>query len=221
MKHSFIGAFTFAPATIETGNATVATPPPAKVYSSDKLTELKNAKKEAWEKFQKQEFDTPAWHEAQLDVYKIGKQIDGEIALLKKAELDAEIAEKRNVRIALVDNYDTAVLALSGLPKNATQEAKDAATTAVKAAREIIVNELLARYATSKPATATNGTPTNATAGGRGATGEEIKSKLLAYIAAGKTNTDAVKSVIAEGFSRGTTGAVMTAMKKAGEVAAD
>ena len=203
-------------------NATTATPPAQKVWESENLTKLKADKKTAFDVLRKiEDTDSQEWLDAQMEVYKIGKQIEAEIANLKKAEADAILAEKRNERVKLLDNYDSAVLALSNLPKNATAEAKNAAGDAVKNSREIIVNELLAKFAGAKPATTATGTATTATGAGRGATGELIKASLLGHIAAGKSNTEAVKATIAEGYTRGTTGAVMTAMKKAGEVAND
>lgn len=194
----------------ETTKKTDATP--AKVVAivepqSELLTKLKSDKKAAWAEMRKfEDPDAPEAVEAKLAVYKIDQDIKAEIASLRKIEADAKIAEQRNARVALVDNYDAAVLALT----NAKKDDKPAAQDEVNTAREVIVNELLARYATSKPAT--GGTAT--TSGTKGATSKAIVELYIANKAGGMNDTENKKAIEAAGYSRGTTGAAVLAYQK-------
>lgn len=175
--------------------APVAQPEP----QSEKLTALKAELNDKWAKMVKLPAGSKEALDANLDVYKQQKLIDAEIANIRKAEADLKVAELRNARVAMMDNYDKAT---------GDDKAK---------LREAIVNELLAKYAHSTPAkVATDGS----TGGSKGATSAAIKEILLSEIAGGATVTDAKKAAEAKGYSRGTTGAVATAMIKAGEISA-
>ena len=210
----------------QSAGVVMQTAPIVKVYNSEKLTQLRADKKAAWEALNNQnpeagtvyEFDSPEWLKQSMEVFRIGKLIDGEIAALKQAEVDAELSVKRSERVALntaqLAAYD-AMLAVNA-DKKATQEAKYAAAETFRIAKEVVDNELLAKYASAKSVTTT---ATSTGGGERGATGAKILERLRAHIAEGKTSTDAVKSVIAEGFSRGTVGSVRTQMVKDGEIA--
>lgn len=182
---------------------------PEKVYSSPKTDELNVALKAAWEKMVKLPFGSKEALDANMEVFNLRKQIDAEIAGLKKAEQDAIVTEKRNARIKMVDDLIEAVREEAKLPKSASEADKTAASEKVTKLREPIATELSARYATSAPAK-TDGKP----AGEKGATAKAIMEKYHAYVAAGQTSTEAKKSVIADGFSRGTVGAVVLAWEQ-------
>lgn len=183
--------------------------------TSDKLTELKAAKKAAWDKFRQiEDVDSKEYSDAQTELLKINSDIKAEVANIIALKNAAELAEKRNARVALIDNYDAAVIALSTV--NADKKASDAdkATAAdnVAKAREIIVNELLAKFAGSSTAKLT--VQTDKPAGTKGATSAAIREAFIANRAAGMTDTENVKAIIASGHSRGTTGAVVLAYQR-------
>lgn len=152
-------------------------------------------------------YGTPEHNAAKMELYKAEKLIEAQIAEERKAEAEQKAAEARNARIALRQNYGTALLAANA--KGATQADKDA----LAAAELALDNALLPNH--KSPAKTAEGTGGGGT---KGATSEAIKASLLGHIAAGKTITEAKKLTEAEGFSRGTTGAVATAMIKAGEI---
>ncbi len=174
---------------------------------SAKVVELQSAAAEAFKALSGKTYGTPEFNDAKLALYKAEKLVEAQIADEKKAEAEQKIADLRNERIALRTNYRDAILAGSG--KNATQEQKDA----ILAAETALDNALLPNH--KSPAKTAEGGQTGGT---KGVTSEAIKASLLGHIAAGKTVTEAKKLTEAEGFSRGTTGAVATAMIKAGEI---
>lgn len=217
----------FAPDANETAGGTTAAPvvkmKTDDEYKSEKRTELEAQKKAEFEKFKTLEFDTPDWVASQMELYKIGVAIKGEIANLKNIEAEQLLQEKRNERIALVDKlleaHDANMAAQAD--RKATIEAKNAAYDVFKNAKEVVTNELLGRYATAKPKVTTDGTATTAPAGERGATSAAIKASLLKHLAVpGTTIAAAKKAVEAEGFSRGTVGSVATQMIKDREITA-
>lgn len=155
------------------------------------------------------QYGSKEYNDAKLALYQTEQLIKGALAAQAKEEAEKKIAMEREKQITLRVNYRAAVLANTG------KNANDATAKAEQEAADAIDNQLLAKYA--KPAAVKSD---GQTAGTRGATSAEIHSKLLAYINGGMTSTEAVKAVIAEGFSRGTTGAVRTQMVKDGEIAA-
>lgn len=164
--------------------------------------------------------------DGQLEIFKIGSKIKEQEAKIEQAKKEAELQVKRNGRVQLQKDLEAAIRAevehrINVFDKSEkTQsdiDAMNALTDVTKAAREIVVNELLAKYATSTPSKpATEGSSTTPSTGGK--IQAEIKEKLLALIGGGKTPTEAVKSLIDEGYSRGTAGAVRTQMVKDGEI---
>jgi hypothetical protein len=175
----------------------VAAPVVAEPQSA-KLTELRATYATLWATMIKQVAGSKEAMTASLDVFKTQKLVDAEIANIGKAAADAKLAEQRNARAKMADDLIAAVKA--GNADN------------IAAARELVVNELLAKYSHSSPAKTGTGTGT------KGATSGAIREILLAEIASGHTVTDAKKAAEAQGYSRGTTGAVATAMIKAGEI---
>lgn len=153
---------------------------------------------------------------AMLETFKIQKEIDAEIANIKTQERQAELEKQRNARIELVTNLETTLTAKLKVDaeKKSSDEERNAANDAYLAAREIVTNELLARYATSKPAAKTAGDASDKPAGERGKTGAEIIALHTANLAAGMSPADSKAAIVASGFSRGTTGAVVLAWER-------
>ena len=138
---------------IENGGGEI--PAPKKVLSSPKLIELQEAYKTAWgamlqltDPFAKETKD------AKLAVWKIEGEIKAEEAAILKAENEARIAEQRNERLKLNKNQLNAHAALIAIKadKRASAEAVAEAQTAFDNAKELVDNELLAKYAKSAPA---------------------------------------------------------------------
>lgn len=190
------------------------------VPTSEKLTALNNDRKTKFQEAMALEYGTKEQNDALTAVFKIDGEIRAELSAIKQAEAAAKIAELRNGQIAKLAERDNALRALDAVNANkkASDEEKQAAHDAFNALNEPIVNALLSKYAVAKPANvAPDGTAK--VAGTKGATSATIEGKLMAHINAGKTSTEAVKLVIEEGFSRGTTGAVRTQMVKDGKIA--
>lgn len=165
------------------------------------------------------------------EVQKLQHDEKAEQAAIKKAILDEKIAANRNARIALVTNViDIAsILAVfmatefaaapevekADEPGVFTKPADILARSndlneQLKAAREVVVNELLGKPA--KVADTAAGTATQS--GEKGETSKAIIARYEALIGEGVTDTEARKTIIKEGFSRGTTGAVVLAYRK-------
>ena len=199
---------------VNTGAANVAAQA-EKVYTSDKLTALQAEGAEIWAKLTTCQYGSKEALEANIAMAKNNQAQQNEIAALKKAEQDEILAAKRNERVALVDKLLECHTAYNmvNADKKASAEDKNAAADAFNAAREVVVNEVLAKYAASKPSKpATEGVAP--TGGSRGKTGEEIRSLFIANRQTGMSDTDNVKAIIAAGYSRGTTGAVVLAYQR-------
>ena len=143
--------------------------------TSAKLTEIRGKQSEAFAKLQGTKYQSDEYKAAKKELWQLDNDEAAEIANIKKAEADAKIAEARNARIKLVDDYD-----------KATGDAK-------VAAREILVNELLARFATSSPAKK-SGDGTAKVAGGS-------KTEEIFKLMDGGATYD---SLIAAGYADGT-----------------
>lgn len=126
--------------------------------SSPKLIELKAAVQTAYTEMLKHtDYLAIETKNAKLALYKAESDMNAEIAALNKAANDAKIAEARNQRLALVSNLLAAHLAFKTAPKTSKPEQLAELETAFNTANEAVQNELLAKYATSKPASSTNG----------------------------------------------------------------
>jgi hypothetical protein len=198
----------------------VKTDTPAPEPESETLVKLRADKKVAYDAMIAAEFDTKPWLDAQMEMYKIGKLIEAEIANIAKQKQQAELVEKRNARIQLLTNLEDLLkeqFTFESTQHDSTDQAYIAQSNEindrVKAAREIVQNELLARFATSTPSKSVATGETKPT-GQKGATGERIRAAFIANRAAGMTDTDNVKAIIASGESRGTTGAVVLAYQR-------
>jgi hypothetical protein len=145
-----------------------------------------------------------------------------EINAIKKALLEAQIAEKKNAKIAFVDqllsaffeekmffanDYRKAGEGLAPDQPNPLMEQMNTLTEATKNARENVVN-LLVGTVSAKVNDGEHATGT------KGDTAKQIISSYEKHLAALGDDTEARKAVIAEGFSRGTTGAVVLAYRK-------
>jgi len=182
MRHSFLLsaiAFLTAGATeaqAATGAAVIA----QKVYTSDKLTALRAARKVEAGKLNAIEDTESEDYAKQFDiVFKADQEIKAEIANLKQAEREAEIQEKRAAKVSLFDTCITAWDANTAAQadKKMSLEDKNAVYDAYKTAREVVVNMLLGTVA--KPATASTGTA-GASTGTAGANAEAIVALFLA-----------------------------------------
>jgi hypothetical protein len=197
--------------------ATVAAPP-APELTSEQLTKLQEDKKAAQTNLRtlaanpEVDMESKEYLDAQLEVFRINKLIDAEKARIAKEQKDAELAEKRNARVGMADGLITAVLAAVGFDAATLTDDQRAAFAGQ---REVVVNELLAKYATSAPAkAAATGDNKSGGGAGRGAIAAEIREMFIKNRAAGMSDTDNVKAIIATGKSRGTTGAVVLAYQR-------
>lgn len=187
--------------------------PPVKVeevLQSETLTTLEAQLLDLETAIDKAERGSQAKKDAVAAYFRHEKLIDAEKANIRKTLADNKKQEELNKRLLFIDNFETAVLAAN--VKNAPQEAKDA----YLAAKDVLKNELSARYQTSSPAKAATDTT-----GTKGATSADIEASIVEFMQAGQTATEAVKNTVAKGFSRGTTGAVRTQMVKDGKINAE
>lgn len=182
----------------ETANAEVtepvqATAPVKQEQTSEKLETLKSEHI----KLQNYAATLPAGsderNDADIASYKKAQEIKAEKANIVIAEQAALVAEKRNARVKFADDLIEAV-------KGGNEEE-------IAAAREIVVNELLSKFAgAQKSATVKTGTST----GTRGAATAAIRALIVPMYAAGATGSEVRKSVIHEhGFNDGTANAAI------------
>jgi hypothetical protein len=204
MKHVFLRLLFMADAATST----------APVLSSDKLTELKTAKKSAWAALRAIEDDeSKEYKDAKLALYKIESEIKAEETQLQKAANDAAIAEKRNERLGLntkMLELHAKLIALRNDKKAAPADVA-AAETEFNTAKEVVDNELLAKYAASSSAKkAVDGSSGQPSDDGKSS---ESKAAILELARAGKTK----KEIEAEGYARSTVWHTINNAKKAGE----
>lgn len=140
-----------APEVAEGTPTTVAKPEP----TSPKLDELKKAYAAAWQAMIGiTEPLIPAARDAKLAVWKIDGEMKAEVANIEKAANEAKLLELRNERLKLnqvqLDAYYAFMTAKADKKADPAKVAElEAAYTT---AREAVDNELLAKYAHSKPA---------------------------------------------------------------------
>lgn len=180
---------------------------PAKVVpiepQSEKLTELRSKRLEFKKLARTFEPDSAEEENALLEAYKIDQLIKAEIVAINAAEAKQKLEIARNERIALFTN---ALIALFG--GNAEQlEAQiagltDEQKTLFDTASNVVKNELLAKYAGNKPATAkTSGDDKKA---GDGATKNDIVELHIANVASGMDDSASRKAIEALGHARST-----------------
>lgn len=182
-----------------------------KPLTSEKLETLKADYARAWaimlsntDPFAKETKD------AKLAVWKIEGEIKAEEAAILKLQNEAKIAEQRSERLRLNTDQITALTALIAERAKKTPDTAKVAEleTAFNTAKEAVDNELLAKFAHSRPAkVATEG---DKQAGESGAN----KEAILEMARAGKTH----KEIETEGnFKRSTVWHAINNAKKAGE----
>lgn len=205
MKNFFLQLF-YAVAATATGGA--VTP-----LTSPKLDELKASYRVAYKDMMK--FDDPFSDEAKaakMAAWKIEGEIKAEEAALLKAVNDAKIAEARNVRLALnanqLSSYAT-LIALQG-DKKADPAKVVEAQAAFDTAKELVDNELLAKYAATKIAKPKSDGDTNEAKGGK----SEQKAAILGLYKDGKKHAE----IEAEGYAKSTVWHVINNAIKSGEV---
>ena len=148
MKKSFLAQLFYAVVESVGGPSPVVAP----VLTSEKLTELKATRKTMCNEMRKiEDSESKDFLDAKLAIFKIDGEIKAEEAGILKAQNDAKIAEMRNERLKLSANYKAAILANTGKGANAETAAAEAN------AMEILNNELLAKYAGSRPAKVATG----------------------------------------------------------------
>lgn len=159
------------------------TPAPvaAPVLDSPALQTLKAEKKALWAELIKHEDpDTKEALDAKMNVWKKDGEIKAEIQRLEKEAADQKIAEQRNIRLGLntaqLNAYDN--LNKVRADKKSTPEQISAAQTAFDTAKELVDNELLAKYAKSSPAKADGAA--KAEKGEKGAKTDEVCFPLFA-----------------------------------------
>lgn len=191
----------------ETATATAtAAVKPEFVPQSEKLTALKDAVKAAWKIVIG--FDDPFSKEAKdakLAFLKAEGEVKAEESALIKAENDRKAAEAKNARIGLVDTMISAYDAMSKAPKSTAADKMAELTNAYNTAREVVVNELLAKFGGNKPAKEK----------AEGETGRDSESKqaILEMFHAGKTH----KEIEEAGYARSTVWHTINNYKKANQ----
>lgn len=179
--------------------------------TSEKLDDLKKQRTEVFGKI-KQAENEEEMVKLTGELQRVDREISAEKLAIKKAENDAKIAEERAKRVKLVDDLLDLNVKNNTIQadKKASAEDKETAKLAFEAAREVVVNELLARYGTAKPAVSA----TKSEGGSKGKIGHEIVELFKGHRAAGLTDAAAIKAIIEAGYSRGTTGAVVLAYQR-------
>jgi len=180
------------------------------MLKSDKLDALKVSYQEAWQKMLN--CTDPFAHEtkdAKLAVWKIEGEIKAEETAIQKALNDAKIEEQRNQRLALNSNQLAAYAAL--LAERAKKSPDAAKVAELQAAfdtsKEAVDNELLAKYAASRPAKKAPESASGETTTGTAANTAAIIELYLA----GKTH----REIEDAGFKRSTVWHAINNYKKA------
>ena len=183
--------------------------------TSEKLELLKKQHADKFASLQVLVYDTPEQAAAMTDLFKLGNDINAEIANVKKAEVAAKAAELRTERLANLEDYKNAVLLhFTAIQKPANKrtpeevEAIKLHSDNEKSAYDNLANMILGSVPKQHVATvAKDGVP-------KESKGIAIRDMYIANKAAGMTNTQAEKAIVELGYSRGTTGAVCLAYRK-------
>lgn len=177
--------------------------------TSDKLTQLKAAYATQWQEMLKHSDPfAKETKDAKLALWKIEGEIKAEEAGLQKAANDAKAAELRNQRLQLNANQLDAYAKLIAIEadKKAKPEDVQALRDAFNTAKELVDNELLAKYASSgssrKKAEGDNSSDADKDA---------KKAAILEMYAAGKTH----KEIEEAGYARSTVWHTINNYKKA------
>lgn len=184
------------PATENNANVTNVTKPetaqPApKVYTSEKLTALQAEYAEKRNLAMSFEAGTPEEEEASLAQFAVKQAIKSEIQRLKNEEAEAILTEKRNQRLAIIDEL------LNAHDANVS-DATEANGEALKTVREKLSNILLGTVSRGTPAKTTGDKP----AGGGNAS--EGRKKVVDFYLANRatmSDSDIRKQAEADGLA--------------------
>lgn len=180
------------------------------MLKSDKLDVLKVLYQEAWQKMLNcTDPFAPETKDAKLAVWKIEGEIKAEETAIQKALNDAKIEEQRNQRLALNSNQ---LAAYAALLVERAKKSPDAAKVAelqvaFDISKEAVDNELLAKYAASRPAKKAPESASGETTTGTAANTAAIIELYLA----GKTH----REIEDAGFKRSTVWHAINNYKKA------
>ncbi len=206
MKQIFLVRL-FAAIVEAVGGTAVATP---KVLTSELLEKLKAEHKALWAELIKHEDpDSEEAKDASLAVFKKKGEIKAEEANLLKIENEAKQTAARNERLKFAQDLIDAVTAKVSAPKNTSADKMAELESAVATAKEKVENELLAKFAGSKPAKTAAATDGTAKVSEGGAN----KEAILELARAGKTQ----KEIIEAGYKRSTVWHTVNNAKIAGE----
>jgi hypothetical protein len=195
---------------MNTENATPVQEQVVKVYTSEKLTELKGKRAELMAAIRTEQDDDKAF-ELNQELFGIGQQMKAEVARLKAEEAKAENEAKRAAKIAELSKLVNLGIVNDKVAadKKATEEDKAAAKLAYDTQFDIIANQILGSLPKAPSAPKAEGGPA------KSGTSAEIVEKHQANLAAGMNATDSKKALVEQGFSRGTVGAAVLAWEKA------
>lgn len=190
-------------------NSTPVSAPVVKVYTSEKLTELKGKRAELLNAI-RFEIDEDKAFELNQELFGIGQQMKAEIASLKAEDAKAEIEAKRAAKVAELTNLVNLGIVNDKVAadKKSTDEDKAAAKLAFDTAFDAISNQILGSVPKVATAKAAGG------AVSKSGTSAEIVEKHQANLAAGMSSTDSKKTLVEQGFSRGTVGAAILAWER-------
>lgn len=184
---------------------TATAPAPAQKPMSEKLNELRAAYKAAYDKARQIEDPfSPEAQTANMELWKIQGEIKKEEAAILKAAAEAKIAEMRNARLALVSNLLEAQKAVLSLPKSATAEQRNDVENKLAEAKQVVENELLAKFAASKPAK-------SEASGEKAERNSGNTAAIIELYLSGKTHSE----IEAEGYARSTVWHAINNYKKA------
>jgi len=195
------------PETTATATETIAKQPEATKAAeptSEKLIELRATKKSHLIAARGFEPDSDGEAAELLEAYKIEQLIKAEIANIANVAKQAELQLKRSERIALNDAmleaYKALVLFTSNPDDDVSSIEYNTLSDAFKAAREIVDNELLAKYSVPvKAATTTTGS-----IAGAKLSDTENTAMVAANHAAGMTDAQNRAALMAAGVPRST-----------------
>lgn len=186
--------------------ATPATPALVTELKSDKLTTLQSQRSALTASLKNPDNTDEKLNEIFAAIMAKDGEIKIEKHALQTSENERKLAEARSKRLAINQTQLDAYKALITAGAKTTPEAMSALQSAFDNARTDVENGLLGNL----PKTST-GTGTTTGTSTKGATSQAILAAYDAARGAGQNDTDARKTVIAAGYSRGTSGAVILA----------
>lgn len=201
--------------TVETPAAPVAIVP-RETLTSPKLEELKSKQLELQTEVVSGKFaaGSTEFVDVMVEMFKIGTDIKTEEANIARIAKEAEIANKRNERIALVDAMLEAYAAVIAInATDASIDDKNLVYAKFKELRAPIDNEMLLRIPSGIASKkAVDGLAPKTTDGGE--KGKAIIAYFLEQRANGVPDTQIKKELVANGHAVGTVGAVILAWQR-------